>query len=240
MGDLFKGLAEQADNVYERMTGATIEKIKLDPIDTPFGKYEGWYHPLIRDPLRQEIWKQDQAGQWTRQPAGRKISVYDDLDNFHISTANGYTKRRTGAIYPLDLNADVIPARLKQIIHDVAFREVIVEADKILNNKAFKAEVTKRYGAHYEDLLAPYLKSLAGAESISSRAASKATQISETLRQNVISTYIGFNPYTALKHGPTAWVMSMGEVGPKNFLNAVTSLYGKSSELGLSNAEFAM
>jgi len=34
--------------------------------------------------------------------------------------------------------------------------------------------------------------------------------------------------------------MSMGEVSPKSFLNAVTSLYGKSPELGLSNSEFAM
>jgi len=240
MGDLFKGLAQKADGVYERITGANVEKIPIEPIQTPFGTYDGWYHPLIRDPLRQEIWQQDQAGQWTRQPAGRKISVYDDLDNFHISTANGYTKRRTGAIYPLDLNVDVIPSRMKQIMHDVAFRETILEADKIFSNKAFRAEVIKRYGAHYEDLLSPYLKHLAGAESISSRAASKAAQVSEFLRQNTISTYIGFNPFTALKHGPTAWVMSTGEVGPKNFLNAVTSLYGKSPELGLSNAEFAM
>jgi hypothetical protein len=240
MGDLFKGLASKADNVYERLTGASIEKIKLDPIDTPFGRYEGWYHPLIRDPLRQEIWKQDDAGQWTRVPAGRKISVYDDLDNYHISTANGYTKRRTGAVYPLDLNVDAIPARLKQIIHDIAFRETILETDKIFGNKAFQAEVTKHYGEHYEDLLQPYLKHLAGQESIASRAQSKATQVSEFLRQNVISTYIGFNPFTALKHGPTAWVMSMGEVGPKAFLGAVKSLYGQSPELGLSNSKFAM
>jgi hypothetical protein len=240
MGDLFKGLAEQADRVYERLTGATIEKIRLEPIDTPFGKYEGWYHPLIRDPLRQEIWEQDQAGQWLRKPAGRKLSIYNDLDNFHISTANGYTKRRTGAIYPLDLSIDSIPSRLRQIIHDIAFREVILETDKVFGNKAFGAEVIKHYGQEYEDLLRPYLTHLAGAESIPSRAQSKAAQLSEYLRQNVISTYIGFNPFTALKHGPTAWVMSMGEVGPKNFLNAVRSLYGQSPELGLSNAKFAM
>jgi hypothetical protein len=240
MGDLFKGLAQKADNVYERMTGANIEKIALEPIDTPFGRYEGWYHPLIRDPLRQEIWEQNDAGGWVRKPAGRKTSVYDDLDNLHISTANGYTKRRTGAVYPLDLNVDVIPSRLKQIIHDIAFRETILETDKVFGNKAFRAEVTKHYGDHYEDLLQPYLKNLAGQESIASQGASKAAQVSEFLRQNVISTYIGFNPYTALKHGPTAWVMSMGEVGPKNFLNAVKSLYGQSPELGLSNSQYAM
>jgi hypothetical protein len=241
MGDsVFKSLVSTADRVYERLTGATIEKIPLEPIQTPYGEYKGWYHPLIADPLRKEVWEQHpDTGLWERRATGRKSSVYDD-DFFHASTANGYTKKRTGATYPLDLNFDVVPARIRQMIHDIAFRETVLETQKVFDNKAFQAEVTKHYGPIYTDLLMPYLRGIAGAESINSKAQSMAAKVSEYFRQNVISTLIGFNPYTALKHGPTAWVMSMKEVGSKDFLNAVTSLYGKSPELGLSNAEFAM
>jgi hypothetical protein len=241
MGDtVFKPLVATADRVYERLTGATIEKIPLEKIQTPFGEYKGWYHPLIADPLRKEVWEQHpDTGAWERRPTGKKTSVYDD-DFFHASTANGYTKKRTGATYPLDLNFDVVPSRIRQMIHDIAFREPILETQKVFDNRALQAEVTKHYGPIYTDLLMPYLRGLAGAESINSKAGSMATKVSETLRQNTISTLIGFNPYTALKHGPTAWVMSMREVGGKDFLNAVTSLYGKSAELGLSNSQFAM
>jgi hypothetical protein len=242
MGDtIFHSLIQKADVVYENMTGATIEKIPLEPVETPYGTYKGWYHPLIADPIRKEVWVKDpENGQWSRNATGKRGSVYEDGDYFHASTANGYTKRRTGAVYPLDLNFDVVPSRIKQMIHDISFRQVIVEAEKIFGNKSFQAEVTKHYGPTYTDLLMPYLRNMAGAESIPSKAGAEASRISEYLRQNAISTYIGFNPFTALKHGPTAWVMSMREVGGENFLRAVKSLYAQSADLNLSNSEFAM
>jgi hypothetical protein len=242
MGDsIFHSLVGKADTVYENLTGATIEKIPLEPVETPYGTYKGWYHPLIADPIRKEVWvKNEDTGTWQRNATGKRGSVLDDSDYFHASTANGYTKRRSGAVYPLDLNFDVVPSRIKQMIHDVAFRQVIVEAEKIFGNKSFQAEVTKHYGPIYTDLLMPYLKSMAGAESIPSKAGAEAARISEYFRQNAISTYIGFNPYTALKHGPTAAIMSSREVGTTNFLSAVKSLYGTSPELGLSNSQFAM
>ncbi len=85
----------------------------------------------------------------------------------------------------------------------------------------------------------------------------------------MISTYIGGNIYTALKHGPTALVMSSRMVGAREFLpqfgkqlverlagdplrkalevvgadnyaEAVKGLYAQSLELGLSMSEFAM
>lgn len=238
---LFHSLVDKADTVYENLTGATIEKIPLEPIETPYGTYKGWYHPLIADPLRKEVWvKNEDTGIWQRNATGKRGSVYDDSDYFHASTANGYTKRRTGAVYPLDLNFDVVPSRIKQMIHDIAFRQVIVEAEKVFGNKSFQAEVTKHYGSTYTDLLEPYLRSMAGAESIPSKAGAMAARVSEYFRQNTISTYIGFNPFTALKHGPTAAIMSSREVGTANFLSAVKSLYGQSADLSLSNSEFAM
>lgn len=241
MGDsVFHSLVSKADTVYENLTGATIEKIPLEPIETPYDTYPGWYHPLMADPIRKEVWVKQEDGTYKRNATGKRGSVMDDSDYFHASTANGYTKRRTGAVYPLDLNFDMVPSRIKQMIHDIAFRDTIIQTEKIFGNKAFQAEVTKHYGPIYTDLLMPYLRGLAGSESIPSKAGAKAAQISETLRQNVISTYIGFNPYTALKHGPTAALMSANEVGPVNFLNAVRSLYGQSPELGLSNSEFAL
>jgi len=241
MGDtVFKPLVATADRVYERLTGATIEKIKVEPVQTPYGEYKGWYHPLLADAERKEVWEQHpDTGEWNRRATGRKSSIYDE-DYGHYSTSNGYTKKRTGATYPVDLNFDMVPARIRQEIHDIAFRETLLEVQKVFDNRALQAEVTKHYGPMYTDRLMPYLQGLAGAESINSKAQSMAARVSEFLRQNTISTLIGFNPYTALKHGPTAWVMSMREVGGKDFLGAVTSLYGKSAELGLSNSQFAM
>ncbi len=224
---IFGELIKQADGVYERLNGITVDKIPLEPIENTHGTFEGWYHPLIADPIRKG--KQKIRG-----------GAYEDGDFGHASTANGYTKARTGAFYPLDLNFDMVPQRMKQMVHDIAFREVVLETQKVFKDPAIHNAITQHYGEHYSDLLMPYLKAIAGAESIPSKGGAKAAQLSEFLRQNTISTYIGFNPYTALKHGPTAAIMSSREVGTVNFAKAVKSLYGQSPELGLTNSEFAM
>lgn len=241
MGDtIFKGLIDKADNVYERMTGATIEKIKVEPIDTPYGQYKGWYHPLVADPVRKTVWVQDpDTGMWSQKAQGKKERI-DDSDFLHFSTANGYTKRRTGAIYPLDLNFSLVPTRIKQMIHDISFREIIHDTQKIFSDARFQEDVAKYYGRDYSKGLMPYLRAVAGSEGIPSEGIAKASQLSEYLRQNVISSYIGFNPFTVLKHGPTAAVMSSREVGTANFFNAVKTLYGQAPSIARITHDFIM
>lgn len=241
MGDsIFKDLVKKADNVYERMTGATVEKIPLEPIQTPHGEYKGWYHPLVADAQRKTVWVQDpENGQWSQKAQGKKESL-DDSDFFHFSTSNGYTKKRTGAIYPLDLNFNMVPTRIKQMIHDISFRETIHDTQKIFGDRRFREDVSKYYGSKYADGLMPYLRAVAGAEGIPSKGLAQAAALSERLRQNVISTYIGFNPFTVMKHGPTAAVMSSREVGTGNFFNAVKTLYAQAPSVARITSDFIM
>ena len=227
--NVFGRLIKLADQEYEHIHGITIDKIPLEKFTNVHGTFEGWYHPLIKDPLREG-----------KSPI--RDGAYDDSDFGHITTANGYTKKRSGAAYPLDLNPDMTPVRMNQMIHDISFRSFVLETQKLFKDPGLSNTITNHYGAEYNarSFLIPWLKGIAGQESIPSRAAAKASQLSEYLRQNVISTYIGFNPFTAMKHGPTALAMSMRQVGPMNFLRAVQDLYGRSPDLTLSNSEFAM
>lgn len=230
MGDsVFKELIKLKDQEQEHINGYTVDKIPLKPFANVHGNFEGWYHPLIKDPERQGEGK-------------LRGNLYDDSDFGHITTNDGYTRKRTGAIYPVDLNPDMIPVRMGQMIHDIAYRSTVLQAQKVFRDKGLSNTITAHYGAEYnaQNSLIPYLKSIAGQESIPSRAGAEATRVSEYFRQNVISTYIGFSPFTALKHGPTALIMSAKEVGTANFVNAVKDLNGRSPDLTLKNSEFAM
>lgn len=227
--DVFGGLVKLADQEYEHIHGVTIDKIPLEGIHNIHGDFEGWYHPLIKHP--------DIEG---KSPI--RDGAYDDGDYGHITTSNGYTKKRSGAAYPLDLNPDMTPVRIGQMVHDISFRSFVLETQKLFKDSGLSNTITGHYGAEYNgrNFLLPWLKAIAGQESIPSRAAAKGRQISEFLRQNVISTYIGFNPFTAFKHGPTALVMSSRSVGTTNFLRAVQDLYGRSPSLTQANHEFVM
>lgn len=240
---IFKPLFERAQEVYRRIEGIASEKIELKPFDVTFpdgtkASYEGWYHPLIKDATREAYFDAEGnriSGVSKDQMGG---AIFDKTDNFHARTANGYTKSRTNVVYPVDLNPDMIPVRLTQMIHDIAFREAIINTEKIFGDQKFRAEVTKFYGEEYAAGLMPFLRGVAGQEGLPSKAYGMAQRISEYLRQNVISTYIGFNPFTAMKHGPTALVMSVKQVGAAEFLQAVRDLYSRSEDINLTNKEF--
>lgn len=229
--EVFGELVKLADNEYEAIHGVTIDKIPLTPITNAHGTFEGWYHPLIKHPTIEG-----------KSPI--REGAYDDGDFGHVTTANGYTKKRSGAAYPLDLNPDMTPVRMNQMIHDIAFRQFILETQKLFKDPTLSNKITGHYGAEYNgrNFLMPWLRDIAGQESIPSQAARSGRNVSEMLRQNVISTYIGFNPFTAFKHGPTALVMSMKApgVGPTNFLRAVQDLYARSPSLTKDNHEFVM
>ena len=227
--EVFGKLIKYADQEYEHIHGITIDKIPLQQFANVHGTFEGWYHPLIKDPLREG-----------KSPI--RDGAYDDSDFGHLTTANGYTRKRSGAAYPLDLNPDMTPVRINQMIHDISFRSFVLETQKLFKDPSLSNTITNHYGAEYNSrgFLIPWLKAIAGQESIPSRAAAKANQLSEWFRQNVISTYIGFNPFTAMKHGPTALAMSMRQVGPMKFMQAVQDMYGRSPDLTKNNSEFAM
>lgn len=232
LGAIFKKLIAQSDNLYERLTGATVEKIPLKPITFTFADgtthtVDGWYHPLDRDPVRSSMWKDDGQGNLVRLAQRRQESAYGDADYFHPVSSNGYTKKRTGTIYPVNLDFNFVPTRLREIAHDVNFREPILEIEKIFADRLFQEDVAKYYGREYAKGLMPYLRSLAGAEGIRSENHIWADSYLGKAQQDIVSTYIGFNPFTILKHGPTAWGFSMREVGTGAFLRSVRELYGK-------------
>jgi hypothetical protein len=230
LGGIFKKLIGHSDKVYERLTGGTVEKIPLGQrsftlSDGTTMEVPGWYHPLDKDPVRSSMWKIDEdTGERTRNASKSRESAYSDDDFFHGVTANGYTKKRTGAIYPLNLDYNMIPSRIRQMVHDINFREPILNSQKLFANKLFKEDVSKYYGKEYADGLMPYLKHLAGAEGIRSSATAWADAFVGKSVQDIVSTYIGFNPFTMAKHGPTALVMSMNEVGKGAFLKAMMEL----------------
>lgn len=246
MGRLFDKGFGLAETVYRNTTGVAPARIELEPFTIQFSNGEtftsnGWYHPIIRDRERTNLVRKlnDQ------EPLGKEPQLF-------ASVANGYTKQRTGAIDVLALDHDQIPAKLNQILHDVAFRQEVIEASKIIKDRSLRQEIVKHYGRDYVDMLDDWLKDIAGGSSYDSHIWAKAAQLSNYARANVIGTLIGFNPYTVMKHGPTALVNSMYEAGTKAFSrtftevshdyfrSAVQNLFGKGDEVGETQWQFGL
>lgn len=229
MGDIFAEIKKEADVMYRHLSGIASENIPLKAFDTPHGKMDGWYYPVVYHPVWEGTSKKLMGGDALEQ------------DNYiRATTPRGYTKSRTGYTAPLALDIDSTPVRMRQMIHDIAFRPAVIQASKIFYDKDIRAAITQHYGKEYRDLLVPYLRDVANAANFRSDAQKVGVQVSEFIRQNIISTLIGLNPGTVLKHGPTAAINSMSEVGPVNFLKAIKGLTSVNDATGETNWSFAM
>jgi hypothetical protein len=238
LGKIWKGLWSDSTAMYSRLYGMIPEAVEPRPFMMHGKQWDGWYHPIIGD-----------------SELSRYVNKLPELEaterNFWPATSNNYIKRRTGAIQVLDLSYDQIGVRLSQEIHDIAYREFVANAAKILKDNSFRQAVTSHYGKEYLDQMDGWLQRTAGRNSFNGAAMRLAQQWSNDLRQNVISTYVAFNPITAMKHGSTAWMMSSRELDPNLFKSvpkfvgftgqvvanrwfgsAVSDLYGKSPLLG--------
>lgn len=229
LGDIFEKAFEESAQMYHSLSGVSPEKIDLRPIQTPFGEYRGWYHPIVYDPIRPGT--------------SRKLMGPNPLEDgsyYRAATPSGYTKRRTGYAAPIQLSFDFVPARLKTMLNDIAMRPVVTQVAKVFYDPKFQTAITRYYGKEVKDLLIPYLKDITGQKQYKDAAQSTALRVLEAARQNLTATLIGLNPTTVAKHAPTAAMLSIKEVGAVNFLNEVRQLFSMNDELGERNWSFAM
>jgi hypothetical protein len=229
MGDIFAEIKGEADTMYRGLSGVAPESIPLEPITTPHGEYKGWYYPVIYHP--------------EFEGPSKKLMGKDALEQegfVRATTPAGYTKSRTGYAGPMALDLDMMPARMKQMIHDIAMRPSIINASKIFYDKDIRSTVFSRFGAEWRDMLVPYLVDVANSANYMPKNQRIMANAGEFMRQNIISTLVGLNPGTVLKHGPTALVQSLHEVGPVDFLKAMKGLFSVNERTGETNWQFAM
>ena len=242
LGKIFSGLKSEADKEYLHLYGIAPESVVPREFQMHGRTYEGWYHPIIGDPqLSRFVNKMPEIGAEA---------------NFWPSTSNAYMKRRTGAVQVVDLTYDAIPGKLDQIVHDISFRAFVSNTAKIFKDSRFREGIRTFYGKEYMEEMDQWLQRIAGDSSYNTSAMQLASKLSNTLRQNVISTQIAFNLGTMEKHGLTAGLMSarelspnllksvpefgkvFAEVAPSLFKRAVSDMFGHSTELGDSIFDF--
>jgi hypothetical protein len=228
--DIFKDIKIKSDTMYRSLTGGVpAEDVAVTPVQTKFGTVPGGYYPII--------FHSEMEGK------SKKLMGRDPLEqeNFiRATTPAGYTKSRTGYIAPLALDLDQMPGRISQMLHDIGLRPAVLNASKVFYDKDVRSAVRKYYGDEYKQEMIPYLQSVANSANRDNRSQAAFTRASEFIRQNMITTLVGLNPGTVLKHGPSALVTSIREVGGKEFAKAVSGLFRINESTGESNWQFAI
>lgn len=233
LGDLFEKAFGLSENTYADLYGVAPARIELKSLQTPHGAYRGWYHPLIYDTELRSAYENISKQKPT------PLDIMDQSGYYKPSTATGYTKTRTGYVAPILLNFDAVPYKMGEILNDIAMRPAVVQISRIISDSRFDAAFRKYWGKEYFSMLEPWLRDAAGQKRYKTAGEAYASTALNFFRENLTSSLIGLNPGTFLKHTPTAWGMSMKEVGGGDFLREFFHLFAFDSELGDRNLRFA-
>lgn len=211
--DIFAHLKPEADAMQARDTGVPVDTVEARAISNAHGDFAGGYYPVVYDKARSNI-------------QGHVAAQGSLFDSHYVqaTTPHAYTQARTQFAAPLDLSGAFLPSRLQGMIHDIAFREAVRNANKLISNTEFRAEIAKKWGKEYADLLIPWLKDIANAHNLDDAYAQGIARGMSLIRQNVVSTLVGFNLGTFIKHGFTALGMSAARVGGLELTKAAAEI----------------
>lgn len=210
----FEKFGPQLDALQRRVTGIGIEFVEGRTIDTPFGKVEGKYFPLVYE----RVLSGDKS-------LSNEISFENDY--FRATTRNGSVySRLKGVIEKVDLSLDFIPWKMNQLVHDLAFREAVMNVHKLLSDKRIIEGMNDSFGHEYTQALRGWLQHTANSSNVNERALHWIDRYLNKARTHIAITYIGFNPGTIFKHGMGAFFNGSVEIEGKWSLQGYKELYG--------------
>ena len=211
--DFVAGLGKTLETLWpeklamsRRLGNTNPEKIAPRAFDTPHGRYDGWYWPMVYDPAR----AQDVAERGAKAGDSMFENIYTraDTDTGRMNTRNENYAR------PLLLSLDTIPRVIKDEIHDIAYREAIMDADKFLSNKVVRESITNALSPEHYAQLRPWLQSIANDRKVDMQALKWFDQLAHGARTRATIVGLGYRVSTMLVHGSSAALESVAEVGP--------------------------
>ncbi len=220
--DAFEGLFPRIEAMQRRLTGVGLDKIEPREVETAFGKFSGGYYPVIYDPNLSTL--------------GDRIKAAGDqrfeADYVRATTQKGHTVSRVQQVRePLSLDPDAMAWKLRQAVHDLAYREAIISADRLLRHPDVISGMDRTIGRDQRKQLDRWMQGVANDQNIDTRGLAAMDAFLHRLRTNAMVVGIGFRASTMLKHGSTALSNSIGELGPRWMLRGSSEFFGSPDKM---------
>ncbi|HQR02481.1 MAG: hypothetical protein JSR19_06950 [Proteobacteria bacterium] len=209
MGKAIESLWPEKLAMSRRLGNTNPEKIQPRAFDTPHGRYDGWYWPMLYDPAR----AQDVAERGAKKADALFENIYTraNTDTGRMNTRNANYAR------PLLLDLDALPRVIRDEIHDIAFREAILDADKFLSDGRVCEGIINALSQEHYDQLRPWLQSIANDGKLDDsgmRALKWFNDLARGARTRATMVGLGYRISTMLVHGTSAGLESIAELGP--------------------------
>jgi hypothetical protein len=183
MWEPFRKLQPEADRVAQNVSGVVPKWIEATPVDTPHGQFDGGYWPVKYDQI---------SGRHHAEPGAGQLF---GPNFFRAATSKQYLKERTGYVDYIDIDQSIERAAgvLQQTIHDIAFRDALVQTNKILKDNAIRGWIKNHYGVEYMTALDDWIMRVANKNTTDSAAMGRVNRLLRGARTNLISHALGLS-----------------------------------------------
>jgi hypothetical protein len=184
--DIFADWKPLTDTVYRNLSGTAPKWIPNETFDTPHGPVEGKYFPIIYDPFYGNI--------DAKRAVSPSVGAFP-ADYYRSTTGNGYTIERTGYTDRVQFMVPLesVASRMQQTIHDIAFREAVINTNKLLYDKGIMNAVTRHYGKAYMDNLQAWVHRVANETNMNERELRGSYDVLRRFRLNLIGHTLPLN-----------------------------------------------
>lgn len=196
----------EVEAMNRRLGNTEPDRIQPRPFQTKFGEQPGWYAPIKYDPVRSKLGVK-QADRTSINPAeGLFSSNYYRAD----TTTNGSLNSRISNYHDfIDLNWHALERSIHDTIRDLAYREALIDAHKLLVNPELRQQFQRSYGAEAYQHLQIWLGRLANSE-VTDERTSYLTTVLQTSRRAVVASGVALRISTVEKHALSAGIKSFG------------------------------
>lgn len=202
--DYFETFRPQIAAKERRITGVEPEWVEPSPVHTIHDEYKGGYFPIAYDPIRSERSNADVNAEVARQ---MQQGLYA-----RAQTRRGHTKARsdsTGRPLRYDFG-EVITRHVTQVVHDLAWHEYLIDANRLLRSGEVENAVRDHYGIEVLQELKDTLRDIA----VGTAAIDKGAAFFNHLRFGTTIVGLAYNVFNTLQN-LTGITQSMSRIGTK-------------------------
>ena len=155
--DYIETFRDDAFDLEQRVTGIRPKGVPAQAFVNPLGTaMRGGYYPIEYDITKSAV-------AYDKQQKKIEQEIFGTNGGAQAMTAKGHLKARAsqGLGVPLDLTLPVITNHVFNVVHDLAFREAVLDVAKIIRNNKFREAVEGTYGSGIYRLFMPWLKDVA-------------------------------------------------------------------------------
>lgn len=208
-----------------RVTGVTPEKVEAEPFeivgaDGTAYPMRGGYYPIKYDTERSSRSESDEIAEAVKAALRGAYT--------RSTTRRGHTKARVEKVErPVRKDLMVPFGHVNQVVHDLAFHEYLIDANRLMNAPAIDAAIRDHYGVETLRTIKKTLDDIAEGDVVAENSLERAVNY---VRTGTTIAGLGWNLTTAMLQ-PLGLTQSIVRVGPKYMAKGIARAFGDAATL---------